>query len=49
LIASASARAVEYEVKEKTCVSGAVVPGAWAKIFSITFGLLAGVCWRSRG
>ena len=48
LMASASARAPDGEVKEKTCVSGAVAPGAWAKIFSITFGLLAGVCWRSR-
>ena len=44
LIASASDRAAVVDVNEKTCVSGAKTPGACAKIFSITFGLLAGVC-----
>ena len=47
LIASASPRAFNGEVKEKTWVSDAVAPGGCANIFSITFALLAGVCWRS--
>ncbi len=47
LMASASALAVVGDVNEKTCVSGSELPGAKARILSITLGLLAGVCWRS--
>ena len=47
LIASASARACDADVKEKTCASGAGALGGCAKILSMTFGLLAGVCCRS--
>ena len=46
-MASASARAAVGEVKLNTWVSGAEAPEGCAKILSITFGVLAGVCCKS--
>ena len=47
LIASASGRALAPAVNEKTYCSAALALGGWTNIFSITLGLLAGVCCRS--
>lgn len=46
VIASCSDRAAA-EVKEKTWFSGAAAAGGWTTTFRATFGLPAGVCWRS--
>lgn len=48
VIASCSDRAAA-EVKEKTWFSGPAAPAGWTTTFKATFGLPAGVCWRSKG